>query len=63
MSKSRFKFSDDAKTVFFRPSPNIVYYDDKDAPKLKRLAPRRPPQNPKSPAEKLPEAKPSDNDD
>lgn len=51
MSKLKFKFSDDAKTVFFHPSPNIVYYDDKDAPKLKRLAPRRIPLNP-APLEK-----------
>ncbi|MCY3831429.1 MAG: hypothetical protein OXG85_00350 [Chloroflexi bacterium] len=49
MSNLKFKFSDDAKTVFFCPSPNIVYYDDKDAPKLKRLAPRRPPLNPAPP--------------
>jgi len=51
MSNLKFKFSDDAKTVFFYPSPNFVYHDDKDAPKLKRLAPRRPPLNPAPPEE------------
>ena len=52
--KFKFKFSDDAKTVFFYPSPDIVYHDDKDAPKLKRLAPRRPPLNP-APPEDMPQ--------
>lgn len=51
MSNLKFKFSDDAKTVFFNPSANIVYHDDKDAPKLKRLAPRRPPLIPALPEE------------
>ena len=49
MSEIKFKFSDEAKTVFFKPSASIVYYDDKDAPKLLRRVPKRPQQNPEPP--------------
>lgn len=63
MSDLKFKFSDEAKTVFFKPSANIVYFDDKDAPKLKRLAPRRPPLNPAPPVQRPQQPAPSDQDD
>ncbi len=46
MSDIQFKFRDEAKTVFFKPSANIIYYDDKDAPKLLRRVPKRPQQKP-----------------
>ena len=62
MSDLKFKFSDEAKTVFFKPSANIVYFDDKDAPKLKRLAPRRPPLNPAPPNQEPDQSTPDDQD-
>ena len=63
MPDPKFRFSDEAKTVFFKPSANIVYFDDKDAPKLKRLAPRRQPLNRALPEPKPPQPKPGDPDE
>jgi len=63
ISDLKFRFSDEAKTVFFEPSANIAYYDGKDAPKLRRLAPRRPPLNPAPPEQKPQQPKLDDHDE
>ncbi len=40
MPKSTFEIADDTKNVLFRPTPNLVYADDKNAPPLKRRTPK-----------------------
>ena len=40
MPKSAFEITDDTKNVFFRPSSKRVYFDDKNAPPLRRRTPK-----------------------
>ena len=59
MCDLKFDFSDEANTVFYKPSANIACFDDKDAPKLKR-APGRSPLNPTPPEQKPQQPKQDD---
>ena len=47
MSERTWEIADNTDTFWLKPSPNRVFNTgDKDAPLLKRRAPRRPPLNP-----------------
>ena len=63
MSDLKCKFSEEVKTVFFEPTTKIVYREDKDAPKLKRRASRRPPLYRALPEPKPQQFKPDDPDE